>query len=221
MGMVNLPIFPCPYKTLCHLYTYGSAKPSGVLSSPNSQSNFSQLALSSDLPAASESLLMHSSTEGFVCAKLKYCAWKTLLSSVRWGAKCRQRKAACWKFLFSSVSVKQRTLHHFSFLTAASVRPALTVVSLDHHLVLHARCNCRPFVFVVVWCIARQVDRNGETLKHFHNCIKVLSQFRTPHCTNLRQYSNSPKRGGAHDNAQIPNLQFSLLTSAPENCVGS
>jgi len=51
-------------------------------------------------------------------------------------------------------------LHHFNFLTAASVRPkkakisllALTVVPLDHHLVLHARshCNYRPFVFIVV-----------------------------------------------------------------------
>jgi len=28
--------------------------------------------------------------------------------------------------------------------------PALTAVSLDNHLVLHSRCNCRPFVFIVV-----------------------------------------------------------------------
>jgi len=118
MGMVNLPIFPCPYKTLCHLYTYGSAKPSGVLSSPNSQSNFSQLALSSALPAASESLLMHSSTEGFVCAKLKYCAWKTLLSSVRWGAKCRQRESSMLKiFVFVSLS---ETTHFASFFFSDS-----------------------------------------------------------------------------------------------------
>jgi len=55
-------------------------------------------------------------------------------------------------------------------------------------------------------------------IKHFfHNCINVLSQFRTPYCTNLRQYSDRPKRGGAHDNAQLPNLQFSLPTSTPEN----
>jgi len=45
------------------------SQPSGVLSSPNSLSNFSQLALSSDLAAASESLLMHSSAEAFICAK--------------------------------------------------------------------------------------------------------------------------------------------------------
>ena len=68
---------------------------------------------------------------------------------------------------------------------------------------LHARCNCRPFVFIVVWCIARQADHNGETVKYFHNYILVLSQFRTPYCTNLRQYSNWPKRGGPHDNALI------------------
>jgi len=51
------------------LYTHEPAKPSGVLSYPNALSNFSQLALSSDLAAASESLLMHSSTEAFICAK--------------------------------------------------------------------------------------------------------------------------------------------------------
>jgi len=86
---------------------------------------------------------------------------------------------------------------------------ALIVPSLDNYLVLHARCNCRLFVFIVVWCIARQAD----------NCIKELLQFRTPYRTNLRQYSNRPKRDGAYDNAQIPNLQYSLPTSAPENCV--
>jgi len=47
-------------------------QPLGVLSSPNSLSNFSQLALSSDLAGVAESLLMHSSTEAFICAKLKY-----------------------------------------------------------------------------------------------------------------------------------------------------
>ena len=90
MGMFNLPIFRCPSKTPCHL-TH-SAKPSGVLSSPNSLSNFSQLAFGLDLAAASESLLMHSSTEAFICAKLKHLAWKTLLSSVRWSANVDKRK---------------------------------------------------------------------------------------------------------------------------------
>jgi len=70
------------------------------------------------------------------------------------------------------------------------------------------------------WCIARQADGNGETVKHYHNCTKVLSQFRTPYCTNLRQYSKRRKEGGAHDNAQTPSLQFSLTTSEPEKCVG-
>jgi len=48
-----------------------TVKPSGVQSFPNSLSNFSQLALGLDLAAASESLLMHSSMEAFICAKLK------------------------------------------------------------------------------------------------------------------------------------------------------
>ena len=63
---------------------------------------------------------------------------------------------------------------------------ALTVASLDNYLVLNARCN------FVVWYITRQADRNGETVKHLHNCIRVLSHF--VHCTNIRQYSNRPSR---------------------------
>ena len=108
----------------------------------------------------------------------------------------------------------------FSAALKAKILLHVTVASLDNHIVLHARCSCRPFVFIVVWCIARQADRNRETVKHFHNCIKVLSQFRTPYCTNLWQDSKWPNRGGAHDNAQIPNLQFSLPISVPENSAG-
>jgi len=82
---------------------------------PNSLSNFLQLAFSFDLAAASESLWMHSSAEVFICAKLKHLAWKTFLSSVRWGANVDKRKAPCWIFLFSEVALKQRTLHNFNF----------------------------------------------------------------------------------------------------------
>ena len=73
---------------------------------PNSSSNYSQLGLISDLAEASESLLMHSSMEFFICAKLKHPAWKILLHSVRWGANVDKRKAACLNFLFSYVGVK-------------------------------------------------------------------------------------------------------------------
>jgi len=58
-------------------------QPSGVPGSPNSLLNVSHLALSLDLAAASGSLLMHSYTDAYICAKLKYPACKTLLSSVR------------------------------------------------------------------------------------------------------------------------------------------
>ena len=44
-----------PFQNTMPLDTHESAKSSSVLSSPNSLSNFSQLALSSDLAAASES----------------------------------------------------------------------------------------------------------------------------------------------------------------------
>ena len=193
---------------------------------PNSLLNFLQLALSSDLVAASGSLLMHSSTEAFIYAKIKHSACKTFLSSVRWGGNVDKRKASWW-FLFV-FRIRSKTTHIASSLfcdrcfSAAQIARisilALAVAALDNHLVLHARCNCRPFVFIVIWCIARQADRNSATAKHFHYCIKALSQFRTPYCTNLRQHTR-PKRSGAHDNAQLPYLQFSLPTSAPKHVV--
>ena len=74
IGMISLPTIRCPCKPPCHLTRTESAKPSGVLSSHNSLSNLSQSALSSDLAAPSESLFMHSSTEAFMCAKLKHPA---------------------------------------------------------------------------------------------------------------------------------------------------
>jgi len=54
-----------PFQNAMPLDTHESAKPSSVPSSLNSLSNFSQLVSSSDLAAASESLLMHSSMEAF------------------------------------------------------------------------------------------------------------------------------------------------------------
>ena len=171
---------------------------------------------------------MHNSTEVFTCAKSKHTVWKTLLSSVRWGANVDKRKAPCWNCFLS----RRKTAHIASFLFADNCFSvariakisllALIVASLDNHLVLHARCNCRPFVFVVVWCIARQADRNGKTVKHIHNCMR--SAFAVSYTILYKSaavaYSKRPKRSGVHDNAQIPNLQFSLLTSATEDCVG-
>jgi len=63
-------ILSVPFENAVPFDTHKSAKPSSVLSSSNSLSNFSQLATSSDSAAASESLMMHSSMEAFFCAKL-------------------------------------------------------------------------------------------------------------------------------------------------------
>ena len=191
-------------------------QPSGVISSPNSLSNFSQLVLSSDLAAASESLLMHSSMEAFICAKLKYPVWKTLLSSDRWGANVDKRKTACLFFRFRKSQWNNAHCIIFIFWPLLQWGPDSQNLTPCSHCWLTrqppcfecARCNCRPFVLIVVWCIVNQTDRNGETMKHFHNCNKTFSQFSTPHCANLRQYSKRPKRGSAHDNAQILNLQL-------------
>ena len=67
---------------------------------------------------------------------------------------------------------------------------ALTVASLDNNHVLHAHCNCQPFVFIVVWCIARPANRNVKA--HFHNCIKIFLQF---HTHNIVQFCGSIVRG--------------------------
>jgi len=67
---------------------------------PNSLPNLSQSAFSSDLAAASESLLMHSSAEAFINAKLKHPAWKTSLSSVRLGGNIGKRKTPYEMFCF-------------------------------------------------------------------------------------------------------------------------
>ena len=174
----------------------------------------------------------------FHLCKLKTSAWKTLLCSVTDRTDCQVR-CQCWQnernmlnfFVFISRSI---TTHIASFLfsdscfSSAQIAKisvlALIVASLDNHLVLHAHCNCRTFLFIVVWCNARQAGRNHKTVKHFHNCVKVLWQFRATYCTNLRQYSNSPKRGCAHDNYiyKIYNFHFckaTLPTSEPENYI--
>jgi len=105
-------------------------------------------------------------------------------------------------FVFIS---RSETTHIASFLffdrgliqcspKSQNLPPSSHYASPDNHLVMRSRYNCRPFVFIVVWYIARQADRNGETAKHSHNCITVLSHFRAPYCTNLRQYSKRLKR---------------------------
>ena len=162
---------------------------------------------------------MHSSKEAFTCTKSKHPTWNfSQFCQVR--CQCWQKESTMLKYFF--LISRSKITHIASFLfsdncvsAAQTAKISLlirTAASLDNHLVLNARCNCRPFVLVIVWYIARQADRNDETVKHFHNCsvffCKTFSQFCTPYCTNLRQYSKRPKRGGAHDNAQIPNLQL-------------
>ena len=132
-----------------------------------------------------------------------------------------KRKAPCLNILFSEVAVKQRTLHHIYFLTAVSVRPKYQNLIPSSHYCLTRQppciaCALQPptfYVFIVVWCIARQATRNGETVKHFYNWITLLLQICTPYCKTLWQYSDGPKRGGAHENAQIPYLQVTIFAS--------
>jgi len=138
------------------LDTHESAKTSSVPSSSNSLSNFSQLALNSDLAAASESLLIHSSTEDFTCGKSKHPPLKNTAQFCQVWCQCWQKEAPCCIF-FVFISRSEAT-HIASFLfsnncfNAAQITkislPALTR-QLCFACALHG-CNCRPFVFIVV-----------------------------------------------------------------------
>ena len=64
------------------------------------------------------------------------------------------------------------------------MRPKTPNLTAASHCCLTRQPTCfacalqpRPFVFIVVWCIAREADRNGETVKHFRNCIKCFRSF--------------------------------------------
>ena len=159
---------------------------------------------------------MHISTEAFSCAKSKHLAWITLLSSVSWNGNVDKRKAPCWNCF----------IYIFWQLLPCGPNSQNLTPSSHCYLTRQPPCFACPlqlptFCLHAVWCMMhRHASRSQRwNSKTFHNCMKVLSQFRIPYCTNLRQYSKKPKRGGAHDNAQIPSLQFSLPTSAPEKCV--
>jgi len=126
------------------------------------------------------------------------------------------------KFFVFKVAVKQRTLHHFYFLTAASVRTKWPKShSYSSHCCLTRQPPCFAFALQLpTFCLHcrlmhRQASRSQcETVKHFHNCIEVLLQFRIPYCTNLRQYSNwgrnEPMRMTMH-RYQTYNFRFQLL----------
>jgi len=129
-----------------------------------------------------------------MCAKSKYPAWKPLLSSVRWGGNVGKRKAPWWIFSFSQVAVKQSTLHHLYFLIDASVphkypQSHSQLSQLPHSTTTLFCMHSATADLFLHWCITRQADRNGETVKHFHNRVKVLSQFRAC-CANTLQYNN-------------------------------
>ena len=108
-GGDKFAILSVPFQSAMPLDTHESAKPSGVLGSPNSLSNFSQSALSPDLAAASESLLMCSSTEAFICEKL--CS--VLSGEVPMLAKGNQHVAV---FVFINCS---KTTHIASFFSGS------------------------------------------------------------------------------------------------------
>jgi len=55
----------------------------------------------------------------------------------------RSKTAPVASFLFSDNCFSATQIPKISLL-------ALTVASLDNHVVLDTRCNCRPFVFIVI-----------------------------------------------------------------------
>ena len=99
--------------------------------------------VSFDLAAASESLLMHRSTEAFICAKLKYPAWKVLLfCQVR--CQCWQKESSMLKFfVFRS---RSETTHIVSFLFSDSCFSAAQTAKIS--LLILTDCLTRqPYCF--------------------------------------------------------------------------
>ena len=138
----------------------------------------------------------------FYLCKVKTSLVKNFAQFCQVRCQCWQKEAPCWNFVFVS---RSGTTHVASFLffdrgliqcgpKSENLTPSSRCCISRQPPCLHAHCNCRCIVIIVVWSIVRQADRNGETVKHFHNCIEVLSQFRVSYCTNLRQGSKWLKR---------------------------
>jgi len=115
---------------------------------------------------------------------------------------------------------QQNNVHCIIFLTNCFSAARIAKISLSSHCRLSQQPHCfacalqlPTFFFVVVWCTVKQADRNGETVKHLHNCIKVLSQFRTAYCTNrggIVRGRSEAVRMTMH-RYQIYNFRFQLL----------
>jgi len=145
MGMINFLIFRHSSKTSCHL----THRVSQIIQRSKFPKFTTRLfAINSDLAAASENMLMHSCTEVFTCAKSKHTSEK--LCSVLSGEVPMLTKANHHVEIVFLSGSKTAQIASFLFsdncFSAAQIAkislPALTVASLDNHLVLHARCNC-------------------------------------------------------------------------------
>ena len=125
------PLFnlSAPFQHTMTLDTHESAKTSNIPSSPNSLSNFSQLASNSDLAAASESLLIHSSTDVFTCAKSKHPASKTFGQFCQVRCQCWQKESTMLNF-FVFVSRNEAT-HFASFSFSNSCFNAAQIAKIS------------------------------------------------------------------------------------------
>ena len=111
------------------------------------------------------------------------------------------RKHNCYQFafhdcIFGNFSNDQFNLIVYVSEKGQSIAPHLwRIVSGDgrsqtsRHILNEGKASLMEhfsfFPVCKVWCIARQADRDGETVKHFHNCMKMLLRFRT---TSNRQF---------------------------------
>jgi len=206
-GDINLPIFRCPSKTPRH-----STHNSPAFKFPKFTIKLFAVSFSLGFSSGVRELIDAQFYGSSHLSKVKIPRLKNFAQFCQVRCQCWQKESSMLKF-FVFISRSKTTDIAWccsdSCFSAAQIAKtsllALTAASLDNHLALNARCNCRPFVLVVVWCIARQADRNGETVKHFHNCSAFLQsvfEVMLLYCANLRQYSKRPKRGGIHDNAQ-------------------
>jgi len=175
--MITLPIFRRPSKTPCHL-THTSQPNHPAFQVPQFTLKLFAISWKLGFTSGIRELIDAQFYGNFHLCKVRRSRLKTLLRSVWWGGNVDEKVSTMLKFIFQKWL--WNNAHSIIFIIwqllqcgqiAKILRLALTVASHDNNLVLHARCMCRTFVFIVVWCIPMQADRSCEAVKHFHNCI--------------------------------------------------
>jgi len=146
-----------PLRNAMPLDTHESAKLSGFLSSLNSLSNFSQLAVKFGFRSCIREHIDAQFYRSSHLCKVKIPRLENFVQFCQVRCRCRQMESSMLEFVvFISLS---KTMHIASFLFSGSCfsgAQTAKIVTCSHCCLtrqppfLHAHCNCRPSVFIAV-----------------------------------------------------------------------